>query len=101
MINRHYNAHPWIPLGTVFRTTDQIYRDSVRELYEFCESGNLIDLWAYLIDDWYDQTGGICGHVVPHSSHRKTTMMIESHWKVLKGTTYTSIIEHDWISWCL
>lgn len=44
MINRHYSAHPWIPLGTVFRTTDQISRDSVREVYEFCESGNLIDL---------------------------------------------------------
>jgi len=42
MVKRHALLHPLIPLGKdIFWTKDQIYRESIYEVYQFCRSKNL------------------------------------------------------------
>lgn len=87
MLERHYHAHPMIPMGNVRRTAQQIHYDSAKELYDFCCLHDLVDLWAYMTDAWYrpDRWYMWARSSLPdYIPVGKTTMMVEAHWKVLK-----------------
>ncbi|SAM02860.1 hypothetical protein [Absidia glauca] len=86
IMHRHYCYHSLIPQGTTFKTAAQIHYDSAQEMYNFCAKNQLSDSWAYLYRRWYTAAmwklwarGG-----VDHIPNGKSTMMIESHWRVLK-----------------
>ncbi|CAG8538421.1 3239_t:CDS:1 [Paraglomus occultum] len=54
MIKRHSVLHPLIPINEgTFLTSDDIYRQSVREAYNYCKQKNLVYLWGYLWINWY------------------------------------------------
>ncbi|SAL95617.1 hypothetical protein, partial, partial [Absidia glauca] len=86
VMHRHYCYHSLIPQDTTFKIASQIHHDSVKEMYNFCVEHQLSDAWAYLYRRWY--TANMwklwARSVVEHIPNAKSTMMIESHWRVLK-----------------
>jgi len=88
IIQRHFHLHPLIPVdknGT-FLNADEIWKSSVREMYEFCRGDNNPRLWHYIYFSWYTKNrwelwARSCYPKIPFG---KTNMIIESHWKVLK-----------------
>jgi len=88
MIKRHSVLHPLIPINEgTFLTSDDIYRRSVKEAYDYCKQKNLVYLWGYLWINWYKKN---CWTLFARASYSKalplarTTMLVESHWRVLK-----------------
>lgn len=56
MVKRHALVHPLIPVRRdTFLTKDQIYHQSVYEIYQFCRSKDLTHLWGYLWCNWYQK----------------------------------------------
>jgi hypothetical protein len=55
-------------------------------MYNFCVENQLSDSWAYLYRRWYtaEMWKLWARSVVDHIPNGKSTMMIESHWRVLK-----------------
>ncbi|CAG8566882.1 5364_t:CDS:2 [Paraglomus occultum] len=88
IIKKHALAHPLIPISRdTFLTKEQIYYQSVREAYQFCQSNDLIHLWGYLWCNWYQRKHW--DHFARASYPQalplaRTTMIVESHWRVLK-----------------
>lgn len=88
MVKRHALVHPLIPVRRdTFLTKDQIYHQSVYEIYQFCRSKDLTHLWGYLWCNWYQKkhwdrfARASYSHALPLA---RTTMIVESHWRVLK-----------------
>jgi hypothetical protein len=54
MIESHFCAHPLIP-GYSHPTPAGIREWAVREMYEFCVTHDLREVWAYLWENWYRQ----------------------------------------------
>lgn len=52
MMERHFCAHPLIP-GYSAPTPEGIKAWAVKQSYEFCVLHDLLDLWAYLWENWY------------------------------------------------
>ncbi|KAI8332798.1 hypothetical protein BC941DRAFT_318598, partial [Chlamydoabsidia padenii] len=64
----------------------QIHRQSAQEMYIYCINNDIPDVWGYLYTLWYRldewrKWARSCTFLVPNG---KSTMMMESHWKVLK-----------------
>ncbi|SAL96230.1 hypothetical protein, partial, partial [Absidia glauca] len=64
----------------------RIHYGSTFEVYSYCQRNNLPDAWAYLWRNWYT---GEKWKLWSRSSRLeiptgKTTMLVESHWRVLK-----------------
>ncbi|KAK9334358.1 hypothetical protein V1521DRAFT_375118 [Lipomyces starkeyi] len=106
MVKRHLLRHPILPKvvydntiapqALVFETYEYIHASSVRELLDYCKSIGQPKLFRYFWNNWYrPEYGGIasrweiaslCGRpdsdtTIPIS---RTTMRIESHWRILK-----------------
>ncbi|SAL96433.1 hypothetical protein [Absidia glauca] len=87
MMGIHYCRHELIPIGAIYFSNDQIRYKNAREMYDYCVSNNLRDVWVYMYRNWYTRVqynrwarSAVSGKV----PMGKTTMMIEAHWKVLK-----------------
>lgn len=70
------------------RTSHDIRRDAVAEIYWHCHRNNLTEVWAYLWNNWYARDrwslwARSCAHSTCISNHR-TTMMGEALWRNLK-----------------
>lgn len=52
MVSRHLCAHPLIP-GESAPTAPGIYEWAVKQMYTYCHSNGLVELWAYLWGNWY------------------------------------------------
>ena len=52
MMERHFCAHPLIP-GYSSPTPEGIKSWAVKQVYDFCVSHDLPNLWAYLWENWY------------------------------------------------
>ncbi|ORX62304.1 hypothetical protein DM01DRAFT_232854, partial [Hesseltinella vesiculosa] len=64
----------------------QIHQAVVYQIYQFCRDKNLVFVWVYLYSNWYTSNewnmwARSTRDAIPSS---KTTMMVESHWRVLK-----------------
>lgn len=71
----------------MFSSSEEIYLDCSKEIYRFCYERSLPDTWAYLYKRWYcpERWAQWSRSSLPlHIPAGKTTMFIESHWKVLK-----------------
>src|SRR4051812_14801195 len=88
MVKRYANMHPLIPVAkNTFWNSAQIYQHCTQEIYQFCRNHNLPKLWGYLWINWYNKKDW---KLFAHSAYSsaisvaRTTMITESHWRVLK-----------------
>lgn len=69
------------------RSSHDIRRDAVSEMYWHCHRNNLADVWAYLWNNWYARDRWSLWARSSHStciSNHRTTMMVEALWRDLK-----------------
>lgn len=79
MLQRHYCAHPLIP-GMSSPTPEGIREWAVKEMYQYCARNDLIEVWAYLWQNWY-RTGRWelwARSTSPEIPRLTTTMIVES-----------------------
>ncbi len=88
LFQKHYHQHPLIPSSeNEFLSAETIHWNAIKEMYLLCYKHNLIYLWAYLWTNWYQDEIWIlwARSVTPEEiCIYKTTMLTESHWKVIK-----------------
>jgi hypothetical protein len=79
LVENHFTAHPLIP-SYCHPSPAGIREWAVKEMYEFCVSNNLAEVWAYLWENWYRrgrwELWARAEH--PEIPRLKTTMMVES-----------------------
>lgn len=83
MFSRHFNQHHLFRPGS---SPQDIYRDAVHELYQYCFSNHLVNAWAYFWTCWYQPKmwklwARSAFEEIPHL---RTTMIVESHWRKIK-----------------
>lgn len=88
MFSLHYNMHPLIPnQHGSYRCAEQIHLDCANEMYTWCHAQNYFRLWAYLFTYWYAPEPWKLWARSANPDRipvLKTTMIIESHWRVVK-----------------
>jgi hypothetical protein len=88
LFEKHLHYHPLIPdTNGNFLTSTEIWRISVKEMYDFCFTNNLKNVWAYLWTNWYEKNMWVLwarSAVATEICIFRTTMLMESHWKVVK-----------------
>ncbi|KAG2217339.1 hypothetical protein INT45_009096 [Circinella minor] len=91
MMRRHYDMHTNIPVEG--------------EAYNFCKEHNLRDAWAYLYNRWYKESwwkrwARSSRVAIPIG---KTTMMIESQWRIPKRDFLVNSIRPrlDYLVWII
>ncbi|ORX58894.1 hypothetical protein DM01DRAFT_1208795 [Hesseltinella vesiculosa] len=96
MVGKHYDLHHKFPVllqnedGTSrFSSTfspQQIHQAVVYQIYQFCRDKNLVFVWVYLYSNWYtiNEWNTWARSTRDAFPSAKTTMMVESHWRVLK-----------------
>jgi len=52
MMEQHLYAHPLIPSYSA-PMPEGIKEWAVKQVYQFCEAHDLLNLWAYLWENWY------------------------------------------------
>ena len=84
----HMHCHSLIPnINGYHLSAEEIWKESVYEMYEFCFANDLRNVWAYLWTNWYKKEIWI---LWARSAIQEkicifcTTMLSESHWKVIK-----------------
>ncbi|CAD6983061.1 unnamed protein product [Tilletia controversa] len=84
---RHYNAHPLFPsISGASMTAEQLRVQAATEAYQFCKAKGWARVWAYLWTNWYrsDEWKLWARSASPTIPVLKTTMICESHWRVVK-----------------
>jgi len=88
LLAKHFCLHPLLPeRHGQTRNSEQIYRDSVYEMYLHCKNNHLHEVWAYLWTNWYtpDKWKLWARSAHPHAIPRKrTTMVVEAMWRNFK-----------------
>ncbi|KIJ94363.1 hypothetical protein K443DRAFT_75663, partial [Laccaria amethystina LaAM-08-1] len=85
MMERHYCAHPII-LGYAAPNPAAIRLWAVHQIYNFCVTNELPEVWAYLWENWYRKGRWELWAWLTYSQIPvlKTTMILESHWRQIK-----------------
>ncbi|KAF5330152.1 hypothetical protein D9611_010589 [Ephemerocybe angulata] len=67
-------------------TSTKIRTNAVKEMYQFCETRGLREVWAYLWSSWYspDRWKLWARSTSPLLSRLRTTMGVENFWRQLK-----------------
>jgi len=88
LFTRHFHLHPLIPLKHgEFLSSEDIWEISTKEMYDFCYTNNLKYVWGYMWCNWYKFNLWVLWARAAVSDEIcifKTTMLLESHWKVIK-----------------
>src|SRR6266516_348380 len=88
LVKDHSSCHMLLPKldGTFTTNANEIWKECVEEMIQFCKNNNLIRLWVYLWKEWYSKTKWILWARAANEniSHIKTTMVVESHWRHIK-----------------
>ena len=92
MMEKHYCAHPSIP-GYAAPNGSSIKWWAVQQMYKFCSTNELPELWAYLWENWYRKGRW---QLWARSVHEmvpilKTTMILESQWVNLHLRNYIQL----------
>ncbi|KAH8976424.1 hypothetical protein EDB86DRAFT_2840982 [Lactarius hatsudake] len=92
MMEHHFCAHPLIP-GYSALTPEGIKAWAVKQMYSLCVHHDLLNLWAYLWENWEPRE-------IPHL---KMTMFIEGHWWHVKEDylQHFSLPHVDLLVWVL
>ncbi|KAF7344983.1 SWIM-type domain-containing protein [Mycena venus] len=89
MYRTHLHQHPKIPRNNPdepYLSAKEIHCRAVRQVYNFCYSNGLSQVWAYLWNRWYTPnqwslwTRASCDAI----PRLKTTMVVESLWRHVK-----------------
>jgi hypothetical protein len=74
------------PDGSFITDANEIWKECVSEIFQFCKSHDLLRLWIYLWKEWYSKEKWIlwARSANENISHIKTTMIVESHWRHIK-----------------
>ena len=88
LLSKHFCSHPLLPeRHGQPRSSCEIYRDSVREMYLQCKNNQLREVWAYMWVNWYCPSKW---RLWARSSYaqaiccRRTTMVVEAMWRSYK-----------------
>jgi hypothetical protein len=89
MFRVHLHRHPEIPFNDYAGTKQSakdIHQSCTYEMYVFCFKHDLSQVWAYLWNRWYtpNQWRLWARSADPAIPRLKTTMIVESLWRVLK-----------------
>lgn len=91
IVERHFHYHPSIPIhrngSNITLTSEQIRGSCLQELYAFCRHQNLPQVFRYFWINWYCPDRWEWWALSSLSENiplARTTMVLESHWKVLK-----------------
>jgi len=88
IISYHFHLHPLLPNdNNQYLTENDIWLLSVREMYGFCVTNDLKNVWAYMWMNWYEKRHWMLWARAANPDRIglfKTTMLIEAHWKVIK-----------------
>ncbi|PKY27979.1 hypothetical protein RhiirB3_443922 [Rhizophagus irregularis] len=57
IVENHSNRHMLLPKhdGTFITNADEIWKECVKEMIEFCKENELLQLWVYLWREWYSK----------------------------------------------
>jgi hypothetical protein len=86
LVAKHFCEHPFFPDSDGSKTAEQIRRNAVFEMYDYCVKRGLRELWGYLWANWYSpkmwklwarSTSALLTRL-------RTTMTVENFWKILK-----------------
>ncbi|KAL0564047.1 hypothetical protein V5O48_018010 [Marasmius crinis-equi] len=88
LFTKHFCYHPFFPLrdGTT-RTAAEFEEEAVLEMYTYCKTRGLREVWAYMYNCWYCP---VMWKLWARSSKEsylprlRTTMNVENFWKQLK-----------------
>ncbi|KAI1782045.1 hypothetical protein LXA43DRAFT_870500, partial [Ganoderma leucocontextum] len=85
---KHASQHPLLPeRHGQARSSDEIRRDAVTEMYLHCKTNNLSEVWAYLWNSWYGPSRWKLWARAAYAASiptKRTTMMVEALWRNLK-----------------
>ncbi|TCD59764.1 hypothetical protein EIP91_011523, partial [Steccherinum ochraceum] len=88
LFSKHASLHPLLPeRHGVARSSAEIRRDAVYEMYQHCSTNHLSEVWAYLWTSWYSAkrwplwARSAYAESIPT---KRTTMMVEALWRNLK-----------------
>jgi len=88
IISYHFHLHPLLPNdNNQYLTENEIWLLSVWEMYGFCVTNDLKNVWAYMWMNWYEKRHWRLWARAAKPDRIglfKTTMLIEAHWKVIK-----------------
>lgn len=88
LITEHFCLHPSLPERDGYHTAEEIRLMCVKEMYYYCYTRGLRELWAYMWNCWYTPAKWIlwARSSSPLISRLRTTMTVENFWKQLKHT---------------
>ena len=86
LFTRHFCLHPVFPERDGSWTAEEIRRNSVYEMYQFCYIRGLREVWGYLWACWYSPKMWRlwARSTTPYVSRLRTTMNVENFWRQLK-----------------
>jgi hypothetical protein len=88
LLSKHFCLHPLLPeRHGKTRSSKEIYRDSVHEMYIHCTRNNLCEVWAYMWVNWYTPEKWQLWARSSYDkaiSRRRTTMVVEAMWRNYK-----------------
>src|ERR1044072_186923 len=87
-MGQHFHRHMLIPTADkeFIINPKEIWIRCVKEMFQYCYNNNLQIIWAYLWENWYSWSQFILWARCSSFDIKihKTTMFIESHWRILK-----------------
>lgn len=87
LLTKHFCQHPLLPerRGGTW-TAEEIRRNAVLEMYGFCKTRGLREVWAYVWNQWYSPSMWKlwARSTSAMLSRLRTTMTVEVFWKILK-----------------
>ncbi|THV01357.1 hypothetical protein K435DRAFT_565736, partial [Dendrothele bispora CBS 962.96] len=108
LFTRHFCQHPLLPerLEADCWTAEQIRRNAVMEMYNFCFQRGLREVWGYMWTSWYSPKMWELWARSTNSqllSRLRTTMNVENFWKQLKHDNLHHILHPrlDQLVWIL
>lgn len=88
LVTEHYCQHPKFLecLGNGAWTKEEIRRNAVHEMYQFCRTRGLREVWGYLWSSWYcpKMWKLWARSTSPYIPRLRTTMGVENFWRQLK-----------------
>ncbi|CAB4389485.1 unnamed protein product [Rhizophagus irregularis] len=88
LFTKHFYLHPLIPIKHgEFLSSEDIWKLSTKEMYDYCYNNDLKYVWSYMWYNWYKFNLWVLWAQVSDPDEIcifKTTMLVESHWKVIK-----------------
>jgi len=106
LFTKHFCQHPLFPERRAnYLTADEIRRSAVFEMYEFCHTHGLLEVWGYMWACWYNPKMWKlwARSSSPYLLRLFTTMGVKNFWRQLKHNYLHNIVRPclDHLVWIL